>query len=202
MMEHLLPALLGWICRPPLPIPSLLGALKQTQADWLALSLSPPRLAHALHVIIFLFNNQPWKGVGRKTSKYSHIHDSTRHECTAKLSQTALRGGSPDWWGLQQLTARVCRTGTLWSQASSSFLPSTNSFIHREIEDLCIEVGHGGPETASHAVGIKHHSSSESTQWKDVRRHTNLTLEAAAGETFPSLEKKTWVQADLLWFDQ
>lgn len=41
---------------PPLPIPSLLGALKQTQADWLALS---PPLAHALHVIIFLFNNQP-----------------------------------------------------------------------------------------------------------------------------------------------
>ncbi len=79
---------------PPPPHSQSIGS-PQTDASWLAGTLplpSPPRSCSSRH--FFLFNNQPWKGVGRKTSKYSHIHDSTRHECTAKLSQTALRGGA------------------------------------------------------------------------------------------------------------
>lgn len=92
MMEHLLPGLLGWICHPP-PHSQSIGS-PQKGTSWLAGTLPLPPLAHPLHVIIFLFNNQPWKRVGRKTSKYSHSHDSTRHECTAKLSQTSLRGGA------------------------------------------------------------------------------------------------------------
>lgn len=79
---------------PPSPFPVYWEPSKRHKLiGWHSPSPLPP-LAHPLHVIIFLFNNQPWKRVGRKTSKYSHSHDSTRHECTAKLSQTSLRGGA------------------------------------------------------------------------------------------------------------
>ncbi len=180
---------------PPPPHSQSIGS-PQTYASWLAGTLpSPyPSLAHALHVIIFLFNNQPWKRVGRKTSKYSHSHDSTRHECTAKLSQTALRGGSPDWWGLQQLTARVRTTGTLWSQASSSFLPSTNWFM-----TMRLKISAYRSRRSWDGISCCRNQTSQFIKIYtiDRRRHTDLTLEATAGETtgaglaFPSLEKET-----------
>lgn len=123
---------------PPSPFPVYWEPSKRCRLiGWHSPSVLPPPLAHPLHVIIFLFNNQPWKRVGRKTSKYSPSHDSTRHQCTAKLSETSLQGGG-DWWGLQQLTAWIRKTETLWSKASSPLLPSTKVFIHRKIEDLCI----------------------------------------------------------------
>lgn len=49
-------------------------------------ALSPLLWLFARH-LIFLFNNQPWKCVGRKMSKYRCSHNSSHHECTANSPQ-------------------------------------------------------------------------------------------------------------------